>query len=357
MNGKERISRQLNHQPVDIIGASEEFWSFTQQKWVNDGKIAADTNLLDHFGLDLDKHWSCNLGIDPEFKDVVLAEDDETRTVLNGNGAKLRYCKTHASTPEHLGYAIATREDWLEKAKPFLKPTANRFSRENYRAKKAACDEAGRFFFASGVNAFEAIHPITGHENLLVGMALDPEWVTEMADLYASLIIALYEELFALEGKPDGIWFYEDMGFKGRPFMSPEMYRELIMPAHKRTCDWAHSHGLKVVMHSCGYIRPLLPLMIESGIDALQAMEVKAGMDVLEIYEQFGDRIALMGGLDVRAIATNDKAWVKRELETKIPILKKRNGFILHSDHSIPESTEYETYKYFLDLGRELGRQ
>jgi uroporphyrinogen decarboxylase len=137
--------------------------------------------------------------------------------------------------------------------------------------------------------------------------------------------------------------------------MSPAMYRELVMPGHKKTIDYAHSIGLPVIMHSCGFVEPLLPDMVEAGIDCLQAMEVKAGMDLLRIYERFGDKIALMGGLDVRPVASNDLDGIRRELESKIPFVKRKNGFILHSDHSIPESTNYETYRYFLELGRKLG--
>ena len=109
-------------------------------------------------------------------------------------------------------------------------------------------------------------------------------------------------------------------------------------------------------MHSCGFVEPLLPDMIDAGIDCLQAMEVKAGMDVLRIYRNFGDRIALMGGLDVRPIAANDRDGIRRELENKVPLLKAGNGFILHSDHSIPESTEMESYRYFLETGLALGQ-
>ncbi|MGI5868293.1 MAG: uroporphyrinogen decarboxylase family protein [Kiritimatiellia bacterium] len=355
MTGKERISRQLKRQSVDRIGAFESFWSFTRKNWVDAGRIPEDQSCVEHFDLDIENHWVLNLAIQPEFKEVVLAEDEETCTVLDGNGAKLRRHKHHATTPEHLGYAIANRQDWEEKARPFLVPSANRLSIDNYRAMKETSQRSGRFFCTASVNAFEAIHPIAGHENMLVGMALDPDWVLEMAMTYADLIIALYEELFAQAGKPDGVWFFEDMGFKGRPFMSPDMYRELIMPAHKKTIDYLHSLGLPVVLHSCGFVEPLLPGLVEAGIDCLQAIEVKAGMDLLKIYKDFGDRISLMGGLDVRPVASNDLEGVKRELESKIPFVMKNNGFIFHSDHSIPESTDYETYKYFLELGRKLG--
>lgn len=67
------------------------------------------------------------------------------------------------------------------------------------------------------------------------------------------------------------------MGYKGSPFMSPRMYRSLIMPAHIETIAYAKARGLPVIMHSCGYVEPLLPHMIEAGIDCLQVLEVKAG--------------------------------------------------------------------------------
>ncbi len=355
MTGRERIARQLNHQSVDHIGAFESFWSFTQNNWVKAGKMAEGVSCTEHFSFDIDLAWPLRLTLDPEFTNVLVAEDENTETFLDGNGATMRRYKSHASTPEHIGFGIINREDWLEKAKPFLTPKPNRMNAVEYRRQREAAAKAERFFFLGGVNVFESMHPICGHENMLVGMALDPEWVQDMASTYVDLMIALWEELFTQVGKPDGIWFFEDMGFKARPFMSPDMYREMIMPAHKKSIDFAHAHDLPVVMHSCGYVEPLLPSMVEAGIDCLQAMEVKAGMDLLRIYENFGDKIALMGGLDVRPVASNDLPGIKRELELKIPIVKKRNGFILHSDHSIPESTDYDTYAYFLELGRKLG--
>ena len=60
-----------------------------------------------------------------------------------------------------------------------------------------------------------------------------------MVTTFADLTIELQEILFAEEGCPDGIWYYEDMGFKERPFMSPAMYGEIIQPAHTRTIGFA----------------------------------------------------------------------------------------------------------------------
>lgn len=355
LTGIERISRQLKHQCVDRIGCMESFWKDTARKWAEDGKIPEKTHPVEHFELDLRESWPFDLRIECGKSDTLIAEDDSTMTFLDGNGATLRRHKFHDSTPEHIAYSIVDRADWEEKAKPLLRVENGRINIDSYIADKKKASESNVFFCWGGVNVFEAIHPVIGHENMLLGMALDPEWIRDMANTYASLLIGLFEELFERGGKPDGIWFFEDMGFKARPFMSPQMYCELIKPAHKLTIDFAHSHKLPVIMHSCGFIEPLLPDMIEAGIDCLQAMEVKAGMDILRIHRNFGEKIALMGGLDVRPIATNDIDGIRRELETKLPVLKKGNGFILHSDHSIPPSTEYESYRYFLDTGRKIG--
>jgi uroporphyrinogen decarboxylase len=108
-------------------------------------------------------------------------------------------------------------------------------------------------------------------------------------------------------------------------------------------------------MHSCGFVEPLLPGMIKAGIDCLQVIEVKAGMDPIRIFKNYGDVLSLMGGIDVRVLYTNNKDEINKELEKKIPVLKQNYGYMLHSDHSIPNTVDYESYRYFVDRGLELG--
>jgi uroporphyrinogen decarboxylase len=135
------------------------------------------------------------------------------------------------------------------------------------------------------------------------------------------------------------------------------MYREIVQPGHKLLFDFAHARGLKVVVHSCGYVEPLVPGMIEAGMDCLQAMEVKAGMDLPTLCKRFGDRISFFGGIDIRVIASNDRKKIDEELRRKIaPVVAKGAGYILHSDHSVPPEVEHDTLKYFFEHGRSLAR-
>ncbi len=104
-------------------------------------------------------------------------------------------------------------------------------------------------------------------------------------------------------------------------------------------------------------IKPFLtPKLERINVDAyLQVMENKAGMDPLRIKQRFGARIALCGGLDARNLQQNRIAAIDAELQAKIPTLMQGSGYILHSDHSIPTSTRYETYRHFVDEGLRLG--
>lgn len=355
MTGIERITNILNHKPTDRIGVFEHFWADTYQEWLSQGHIKEGESFAKHFDFDIDLNWAFTMTADLDFTSMVIAETEDTITMLDGNGAILKKHKKHDSTPEHVDFTVKEKEQWDE-LKPKIKAEDRRINFEAYRNTKNSCREDNRFFAWSGVNVFELMHPVCGHENMLVGMALDPDWIHDMANTYCELIINLMETLFSKEGKPDGIWFYEDLGYKGTPFISPNMYKELIFPYHKKLFDYAHSMNLPVIVHSCGFVEPLIPGMIEAGMDCLQSMEVKAGMNPIRINENHGDNISLMGGIDVRTLYSNDKSIIDKELESKIPILKKGNNYVLHSDHSIPKTVDYESYKYFIQKGLELGK-
>lgn len=356
MTGIERISNILKREPVDRIGLYEHFWGDTQKQWREDGHIKDGETLEEHFGFDMSQCGCFNMMADINFTPEVIEEDEETILKKDANGAYLRTHKLHNATPEHVDFTVKDRMKWESEIKPLLTPDRARINFEAYRnAKKNAADN-NRFFCWSAAHVFELMKNVTGHEYMLIGMAMDPDWVKDMVNTYSQLFVELQEILFEEEGKPDGIWYFEDMGFKERPFMSPNMYEEIIQPGHSLTFEYAHSLDLPVIVHSCGFIEPLLPGMIDAGIDCLQVIEVKAGMNLERIHKNYGDKISFCGGMDARNLVANDLDAIKAELEEKIPVVKEGFGYILHSDHSIPNTCKYETYRYFVDEGLKLGR-
>jgi len=358
LTSKERIARILRREPVDRIGLHESFWPDTRRKWVAEGHLREDEPLEDAFGQDVIQYGGHTMVAWMDYTEEVIEETEETRLVRNANGAVLRWWKHKSGTPEHVDFLVKDRAGWEKYVRPhLLAPDAaeRRINLEGYRAAREKAHRQQRFFCWCGINVFECLHPMCGHEHMLIGMVDDPDWVRDMCDVYADLIIRIQQTLFDRVGPPDGIFFFEDMGFKGKPFMSPAMYEQMVWPAHKRTFDFAHDRGLPVIVHSCGYIEPLVPGLIRAGMDCLQAMEVKAGMDLVKLKRQYGDRIAFMGGIDVRVLCANDREAIRAELAAKLPVAMEPSGYVLHSDHSIPDQVEYETYRYFVDLGLRMG--
>lgn len=359
MNSKERISNILAGKPVDRIGVFEEFWGDTVTRWVNEGHVkgGTPTPLLDHFAWDIEKPWPFDFTADIHAGTKVLAETEDTVTILDGNGAVLRKHKKHVSTPEHISFTCTDRESWEKNIKPLYLNTPVRdriYAEGGYMPYKERADKNESYIILGSWHVFQNMLNICGHENLLFGMADDPEWIDDMIETIGELSICMHEELFGMVGKPDALYIMEDLGYKFSPFFSPAMFRRFYKGTYTRLVDFAHSQGLKVFFHSCGFIEPLLPDLVDTGIDCLTAMEHKAGMDVKRIAQNFGDRIALMGGLDARVLESNDLAKVEDMLQDYIPFLKNYR-YILASDHSTSDAVDYDTFTYFVKRGLEIG--
>ncbi len=354
MTSRERVARALARTPVDHAPVFDSIWKETADAWRQQGHLGADEDVAEHFGMDMRLAGWINCTADLDFVPQVIEETDETIVTRDGNGAIFRRHKHHTTTPEHVGFAVTERAGWETLIKPhLLEVDRRRIPFEEYRRERRFAAARNRFFAWHGIAPFEQMHPVCGHEHMLVGMALDPEWVKDMVMTYTRFTINHLEVLFAEEGLPDGAWVYEDMGYKFKPFMSPAMYREIIQPGHARLFEFFHSRGLKIILHSCGFVEPLVPGLIEAGMDCLEAMEVKAGMDMRRLAKMYGDRIAFMGNIDERVLESNDHARIDAELEAKLPCVR-HGGYILQSDHSISTAVRHDTLHYFFERGREM---
>jgi uroporphyrinogen decarboxylase len=189
---------------------------------------------------------------------------------------------------------------------------------------------------------------------LFYAMAEQPEWVMDMVNTMVDLNIALYDMVWEAGYHFDQVNWWNDMGYKGKQFMSIQMYRDLFKPADQKAADWAHSKGLKVYYHSCGNINPLVPELIDVGVDMLNPLEVKAGVDPLALKVEFGHELAFHGGLNALLYDPPEKMWA--EMERVIPAMKEKGGYVIGTDHSIPDNVSLEQYCEFVKRAKELGR-
>jgi uroporphyrinogen decarboxylase len=236
MTHKERFLNALHRRPVDQLPCGDGLWGETYRKYVAEGKLQDKEDPVAHFDMSWRSGGWLNSVADLDFQERVVEETAETVLKLNGNGAKLRWWKSRSGTPEHVDFTVKDRAGWDAHVRPHLLRTdRRRINFEGYRNARRQAAAESRAFCWAGVAPFEQMHPVCGHEYMLMGMALDPDWVGDMVMTYADFTLRHLEVLFAEEGLPDAFWFYEDMGFKEKPFMSPGMYEAIMLPAMRTT--------------------------------------------------------------------------------------------------------------------------
>ena len=96
--------------------------------------------------------------------------------------------------------------------------------------------------------------------------------------------------------------------------------------------------------------------LIEAGWDCLQPLEVKAQMDVIQLKREYGDRLVLMGGIDVWVMADGTEEELEEEIRNKLEIAKENGGYIYHSDHSMPDNVSFQRCPHVIELIHKYGR-
>lgn len=304
-----------------------------------------DADWRDFFGAD--KVSCIGVDISPRFECRTVEENDRWRIVTTNWGVTLREFKEEDSTPEFLDYRVCTPEAWAE-AKARMVPSRDRvdwkYLEENYPKWRAE----GRWIEAGFWFGFDVTHSwMAGTETVLCALLEEPEWASDMFNTYLDMCIAEFQMVWDAGYRFDAIRWPDDMGYKGTTFFSPALYRELLQPVHRHAVEWAHAKGVYAYLHSCGDIMALLPDVVATGIDALNPLEVKAGMDGPAIKRAYGDRLVLHGGIN--AAIWDKPDLIMAEVEEKLPIFSKGGGYIFGTDHSVPNCVTLETFRRVLD--------
>lgn len=351
MTSWERFKRMYEHREADRIPIIDEPWSGTLRRWRREG-MPEGMDWCDYF--DVDKLGIINIDISPRMPEITLEETDRYYIRTSPWGVTMKHFKEEDSTPEFLDFTITTQEAW-DQAKKQMTLEDDRIPWEMLRQNYDKWRAEGRWIRAVFWFGFDVTHSwMMGTENTLIAMMEEPELVEDMFDTYLSRCETLFSRVWDAGYHFDEIFWYDDMGYKGTTFFSPNMYRSMLQPYHKRAVDWAHNRGIYAQLHSCGDVMTLLPDIVATGVDALNPLEVKAGMDAFKIKKEYGDRLVLHGGIN--AVLWNDKDAILKEIDRKVPVLKENGGFIFSSDHSIPNSVSLENMKAIVEEVKRVGR-
>jgi len=350
MTSRERFQRMFEHREADRVPIIDGPWGATIERWQREG-MPADVSFVDFF--DLDRVAGIGVDNSPRYPAAIVEETEKYTIHTTAWGATLRNWKHAASTPEFLDFTIVDRPSW-EKARERMKPGKDRIDWKRLEASYKTWREKGYWIQAGLWFGFDITHSWTvGTERLLCALVEDPEWCTDMFAHQLELDLALLDMVWEAGYRFDAVTWPDDMGYKYNQFFSVDMYRELIKPFHRRAIDWAHAKGVKAHLHSCGDVNPFVPELVEIGLDGLNPLEVKAGMDPVHLKKTYGDQLVLHGGIN--AVLWDDPEAIRAEMEQVVPLLKESGGYIFSSDHSVPSSVGLEDFRQIVELAKELG--
>jgi len=324
MTSRERILLALNHKEADRVAIYDSPWTTTVKRWHREG-LPENTTPGEYFNYEL-----CPVDVDVSLQlpKELIEETDEYIVERNTNGAVTKNWKNQMSTPEMIDFIIKNRETWNE-YKERMTYNDSRLMLDENRKKYDRARKEGKFITICGVTGYDKTQGIIGSERLLYALKDDPGWIKELFHTGITVLMDSVESIIAESLEFDGAFIFDDLGYRNTTFFSPSMYKELLFPCHKKLCSFLKSYNLPVILHSCGCVNDLVPYFIEAGFSCLQPLEVKAGMDLIRLKKEYGDKLAFMGGIDVRKMNADNPEVLEKEIRTKIMFAKKRGRIYL----------------------------
>ncbi|MHB9032406.1 MAG: uroporphyrinogen decarboxylase family protein [Anaerolineae bacterium] len=194
-----------------------------------------------------------------------------------------------------------------------------------------------------------------GYESLCYALYDQRDLVKAISDRLITLYKAALEQ--ALQFKcVKVVWGSDDMGFKSGTLISPDDLREFVLPGHKLMAEMSHAAGRPYILHACGNLTEIMPDLIDDvKIDGKHSFEDNIER-VEEVKYTYGQRIALLGGIDVDFICRSDEAAVRARVRRTLDTCQPGGGYCLGTGNSVANYIPLDNYLAMVDEGRRYGR-
>ncbi|HEX2948229.1 MAG TPA: uroporphyrinogen decarboxylase family protein, partial [Armatimonadota bacterium] len=356
MTDRERFNNQMHYRPVDRCFNMEfGYWEENYREWAiftengitNEGEANVFFN-FDHIAGAGGCVW-----MHPAFPTTVVQETETTRILMNGDGLLAEVPKDgHDTIPHYVKATVVTPEDW-HRAKD------ERFRRDD-PARKVDVAALQRAHpptrdYPLGVHCGSMIGNIRNmltFEGLAYATYDYPEMVEDMVETCCVLVEDYLDQVLPYIDF-DFASGWEDICFKNGPIVSVNFFKSVVMPRYKRIGAKLHAAGIDLWYTDCdGDVRPILPYLMEGGINCLFPFEVNGCAHPAELLNEYGKDLRIMGGVDKIALGNGQQA-IKEYLESLVPLVE-RGGYIPFCDHRCPPNVKPEDYLYYLDLKEQM---
>ena len=370
MTERERFLSLMEYKTPDRIPNHEVgVWAQTKVRWEQEGLDSASHQWNWFEGdpaWDMDKreYLPVNYGLVPGFEEEIIEETERYLIKRHTSGIVTKALKTgsvgnsRSSMDQYLSFPVESPGDFKKLKNRLIVDIDSRYP-ENWIDNTSQWNNRNHVLVMSkncGTKGFYwRAREWMGTENLCYAWYDEPELMHEMMEFIADFTIELSKPMLE-KTVPDYVFINEDMAMKNGPLLSPAQYREFIFPHMKRLVDFFKGMGVPyAVVDTDGNSEPLIPQLLEAGVDAIWPVERAAeDQDPMELRKKYGRDLRLWGGVDKRELA-KEKKDIDRHLASLIPIIED-GGFIPTVDHLVPPDVSLENFEYYMMRKRQLLR-
>jgi uroporphyrinogen decarboxylase len=321
MQPRERVLNTFRFGPVDRVAfdiMESSIWPELLEYFRQTRGITEPDQVLDY--LDTDFRWVGSRYVGPEDEAACNPEAQQDHKLFS---------KDVRSGPLAGARTIAEIEhgDWQDPA--WWVPGNYAAAREKWPDHALVCGGLWITMFWGACEAF-------GMEEALVKMHAEPAlfdaFVRQRHEFYMDYLTRVLPEA---EGHCDICWLGDDYATQRSLLMSPELWRKMIKPYLAEQAQLIRSHGMHILFHSCGSVRPILPDFVDIGIDALLVFQTTAeGMDPRSIARDFGGRLVFYGGIDIQQLLSyGTPAEVEETVRANVEAFADCGGYIVANSH------------------------
>jgi len=370
MTDRERFLAVMEYQHVDRVPNYElGVWPQTIDRWLAEGvperAMRYDWFVVeDYIGLDRREYTPANFGMIPAFEPEVIERTDRYEVIRHANGILTKALIEgtvgggRMSMDQHIGFPVENLADFRDLKKRYVAAIDERYP-EGWREKLVPGWHKRDHVLVLGHNCsatgfYWRAREWMGTENLSYAWYDHPELCHEMMELFADFTIETARPILK-ETDVEYFNLNEDFAMKNGPLLSPDTFRTFIFPHLKRLVEFFKSHGTRYVsLDSDGNPEPLVPMLMDAGVDILWPLERASDMDPIRIRRRFGKGLRLWGGVDKREIAKGPEA-IDAHLEALAPLIEE-GGFIPTIDHTVPPDISWDNFRHYMDTKQKLLR-
>ena len=340
MDSKDLVLRALAHKETDRVPV--DYWGTREidQALCHHLRVMGKDELLKKLGVDLRYVFPEYVG--PELRKY---PDGSYEDVW---GVRRRPIRTSQGSYDHVITSPLSSINTIDQLESWSPPSPDWY---DYSSLRRQCDlHPGYAIVVSGdrTNRTSVLHAamyLRGVQQALIDPIQNPEFAQRLFDKITDFYLEVNRRCFEAGGDAIDVFMMgDDMGTQEGLLVSPRIFRKFIKPHLAEHAKLAKRYGLRVMLHSCGAIRSIIPDLIEIGIEILNPIQVRArGMDPAELKLEFGDKLCFHGSVDIQhTLPRGSPEDVRAEVRERIQTLGMGGGFILCSTHNIQPDTPIE---------------